>query len=1177
MAQTHSSKRLHPLFSKEPPVDPQLSSVSSAQGEDAAQQPLDDETESAGRTKRQKLDHNSLGDSNDGKPLDEQARAPSVQRSLYDSLKIPATIPKPDTTLQPTAATDDTQPVTTPPAQSDSNPVAADFDTKTAASNRPRRVLKVNMNTGTLGSPPKSKKPSRILCIKYGTDEEKNTRIGEAIRKIMNGEGTWHIPVTPPKPKKRGRPKKADLVAQRALAALESGSQGSSKSNGSSKPSHPFFGKSKNPAAEATPNSDTKKVRQTVSMSTPISPRKQRSPFVNFDTKKVARFGSNIGTAGTKVPGAKHPMWPAKGMSTILGDFATNTQPSQGHTVPNKALKDKGQIVSISQDESCLTEVQDGLSLNKVLSDLSYDDSLPLPVSPELRLPKRYFESGRKLRSRVIPELRTYRPSDGTSLTPVQGSTQSFNHPAIDRLYNYLGTNLSAYDRSTCENSTWTQKYAPTTAAEVLQAGKEGLLLKKWLEALRIQAIDTGAADPNGKPKGKSEKPIKKKRKNKLDGFIVDSDDDLDELGAVSDEEEDSENSDIPMSKKTMVRGGRGSATDTARFQNCVLISGPHGSGKTATVYAIAKELGFEIFEINSSSRRGGKDIMEKVGDMTRNHLVHHGGHDKKKTAEEDDNDETTKDLKSGKQGMMTSFFKPKVGAPPKTNATKPSIPAKDEAKAKSSTPRSQKQSLILIEEVDVLYEEDKQFWSTLMGLISQSRRPFVMTCSAENEALVPTQTLPLHGIFRLSPSPANLAVDLCLLIAANEGHALKRRAVETAYAARGEDLRATIMDLNYWCQTGVGDRRGGFDWFYLRWPKGCDVDENGDVVRVVSEDTYMEGMGWIGRDPIISAKGPLARDQEVCRQVWDFWSEPLRDRSRDLVDWARDVSSPSMPPPARLNTIAAYDEYCDTLSLSDLCAQGSFGLELQQGIDATLPHIPTKAKDDYILGQKLLEATTVVRFDTLASRDISYCLTSLGRQVLQAHTAGLASPAAISKGLAPFTETAAIQALEKIHAPKPLPLKRYDIALAFDPLAVGMKALTTYLDPSVFDRPMKPIVLDVAPWVRSIVSYDNRLMKERAKLSSLLSEGGDGKGTKRMRNTRAAYSALEGGQRQSTRRDRYFGDVPTGFVLRTAGDGWVEAGERELRELEARMPREEQPMEGVEVGEQAVQMPGTV
>src|SRR5690606_22866452 len=119
-----------------------------------------------------------------------------------------------------------------------------------------------------------------------------------------------------------------------------------------------------------------------------------------------------------------------------------------------------------------------------------------------------------------------------------------------------------------------------------------------------------------------------------LEGFIVDSDDEADELDEVSDGE-DSWVSPVDRGLRSVIRHGdiKAKARD-ARLTNAVVISGPHGCGKTAAVYAIAKELDFEVFEINASSRRSGKDVLERGGDMTRNHLVRH--HADEAQAEED-------------------------------------------------------------------------------------------------------------------------------------------------------------------------------------------------------------------------------------------------------------------------------------------------------------------------------------------------------------------------------------------------------------------------------------------------------------------------------------------------------------------------------------------------------------
>jgi hypothetical protein len=99
-----------------------------------------------------------------------------------------------------------------------------------------------------------------------------------------------------------------------------------------------------------------------------------------------------------------------------------------------------------------------------------------------------------------------------------------------------------------------------------------------------------------------------------------------------------------------------------------------------------------------------------------------------------------------------------------------------------------------------------------------------------------------------------------------------------------------------------------------------------------------------------------------------------------------------------------------------------------------------------------------------------------------------------------------------------------------------------------VFDRTTTLICLDVAPYIRSIVAYDATLAAERARLSNLLSEGGGSRKGKRLRTTRSALSALEGGARRTTRREKYFRVLLNPYLIaRTGKKEWREAVEREM------------------------------
>ena len=53
-----------------------------------------------------------------------------------------------------------------------------------------------------------------------------------------------------------------------------------------------------------------------------------------------------------------------------------------------------------------------------------------------------------------------------------------------------------------------------------------------------------------------------------------------------------------------------------------MLIAGPPGCGKTACIYALAEELGFNVLEVNASSKRNGKSILSQLHEATQSHTL---------------------------------------------------------------------------------------------------------------------------------------------------------------------------------------------------------------------------------------------------------------------------------------------------------------------------------------------------------------------------------------------------------------------------------------------------------------------------------------------------------------------------------------------------------------------------
>ncbi|KAK3944350.1 ATPase family AAA domain-containing protein 5 [Diplogelasinospora grovesii] len=1054
---------------------------------------------------------------------------------------------------------------------------------------RPRKVLQLNPKTGTIGSPPKPKPPktakgktgedgkkdsprrgkrmSRVVCINYGIDSESRMRIGCKINSILNAR----VPESPAKSEGMG----------------DSGSQNNpplevtkpAASQPPSKETHPFFQTKKSATIDEVkirkaPPSPPPARPKTFS-STPCSPTRPRLTASNV---RAPQFG--IKTTGRKFPGSKTAAWPWKDMVHVRGDGLPPVDTESFSSLP-PPRKSKGHAVKVSKHESLMEHVTRSMEIPvmaECVRNINTDNFVPPP--PELRLPRKHFESGRKLQARILPELRSFRISSSLSRTTSQcksGSeadlVQGIQPPMqLSRLFNSICSSLSAFDRSQCESANWAQKYAPTSAVEVLQTGQEASLLRDWLRALMVQSVDTGAPENDkskagpGKIKGSGGGKARKKRK-KLDGFIVSSDDEGYELSELSDCEEDwNPSGSRGIMRKTVVRSANLSrGKEGLRLNNTLVISGAHGCGKTAAVYAVAKELDFEVFEINSSSRRSGKDVLEKIGDMTRNHLVQQQ-HQANGPAEGGEatgvEDEVAADLKSGKQSTMSSFFKPKTAAAAKPKNA-PKVAASGQQKeTKSDAPKTQRQSLILLEEVDMLYEEDRQFWATVIGLVAQSKRPFIMTCN--DETLLPLQNLSLHGIFRLGPPPTDLAVDRLLLVAANEGHALTRQAVEALYEARKRDLRAATMDMQYWCQIGVGDRRGGFDWFYPRWPKGIDLDENSEVIRVVSQDTYHAGMNWLARDSLVDPKmsSRLVEEELLC-QTWESWGLDIGNwqDSVGLASWAESMSTVATAPADRLAVLEAYDDIAEAMSMADTCSCRAFAKFQEQPLDATLPNPPAKMRDDFVLGFTHLDTPVTTQYSSLTT-SVPSTIKSLAKSSLQSRTEALRKTPA--SDLDPLNEARVLEWMRATFASPPPgtpAISRIDFAFAFDPLAAAESLPmlpVSYLDPSVFDRTLELIVLDVAPWVRGIVAYDSRLQKQRLRLSSLVSEGGRGtQGAKRMRTTRAALSALEGGSRSSTRGERWFkADINPHLIMKTAGKDWGGPDHEETEEATGPLKR---------------------
>ncbi|CAG8732733.1 3747_t:CDS:2, partial [Acaulospora colombiana] len=190
------------------------------------------------------------------------------------------------------------------------------------------------------------------------------------------------------------------------------------------------------------------------------------------------------------------------------------------------------------------------------------------------------------------------------------------------------------------------------------------------------------------------------------------------------------------------------------KLANTILLQGPQGSGKTAAVYACAEELGWKVFEFYPGiGRRSGGGFMNEVGGTGENHRV--GG-------------------MATILGKADDIFKPAstlgfLTSPTKGGARVSQPPLRESSQEITDV----RQSLILVEEADILFQSDGNFWPTLINFIRTSRRPIILTCN--DPALIPVDDLPLQTVLEFKYCEEGLGTSYLQAISIAEDRPITR------------------------------------------------------------------------------------------------------------------------------------------------------------------------------------------------------------------------------------------------------------------------------------------------------------------------------------------------------------------------------------------------------------------
>ncbi|KAL2312065.1 Telomere length regulation protein elg1 [Schizosaccharomyces pombe] len=275
------------------------------------------------------------------------------------------------------------------------------------------------------------------------------------------------------------------------------------------------------------------------------------------------------------------------------------------------------------------------------------------------------------------------------------------------------------------EKGLWVSKYAPSKTQDCCAFSQCLSKIADWLRSCRLTKPESSSVPPSSSISRSSTIHSCTSSKRNEDS-LSESDFEPD----IIEEEDDSDEFNPSVSRKK-------AKLTSSQFSNWMLVTGVTGIGKTSCLYAICRELNFEVVEIHPGMRRSGKELLERIGELTQSHIV-----DKSRL-------NNTPDI------------------------------------------------LILLEEVDILFQDDRGFWQAVSTLIEKSKRPVVMTCNETD--FLPSAFLQEDHIVQFQSISSALLTDYISSVLYADRCIISRNVVESISYRYGSDLRGILMQLNFW------------------------------------------------------------------------------------------------------------------------------------------------------------------------------------------------------------------------------------------------------------------------------------------------------------------------------------------------------------------------------------------
>ncbi|KAJ6412671.1 hypothetical protein OIU84_005672 [Salix udensis] len=237
-----------------------------------------------------------------------------------------------------------------------------------------------------------------------------------------------------------------------------------------------------------------------------------------------------------------------------------------------------------------------------------------------------------------------------------------------------------------------------------------------------------------------------------------------------------------------------------ASLKNVLLITGPTGCGKSSAIYACAREEGFKVLEVNASECRNGAVVKQRFGEALESHSIEWS----QEIHVETQSNKIAKFSLALPDGKLTPDFDSKmiemIPIPNKDNSLGATV-ATTTCASKESTiacDREQLKHLILFEDVDITFTEDRGFVSAIQQIAEKAKGPVILTSNSENPVL-PASLDRLEVSFMM-PSKKELLQHAYMVCSAEKVNIQPHLLEQVVEYCQG-DIRKTIMHLQFWFQ----------------------------------------------------------------------------------------------------------------------------------------------------------------------------------------------------------------------------------------------------------------------------------------------------------------------------------------------------------------------------------------